>query len=103
MRRDLQRRDHAPRLTRLGVTSEMGKGGRETAASCRSGGVLTLCFLGGEIRKDFFDNIDPVSGDMPRRDAVCRLALFSGLPFCWTYLPHIAFQSAIRSNAKAAR
>src|SRR5262249_21763167 len=33
------------RLTRLSFTSEMGKRGRETAVSCRPGGVLTKGFL----------------------------------------------------------
>ena len=33
------------RFTRLGVMSEMGKSGRETAAGCRIGGVLTKSFL----------------------------------------------------------
>jgi hypothetical protein len=33
------------RFTGLSVTSEMGESGRETAVSCRKGGVLTLGFL----------------------------------------------------------
>jgi hypothetical protein len=33
------------RLTRLSVTSEVGKSGRKTAVSYRKGGVLTLGFL----------------------------------------------------------
>jgi len=33
------------RLTRLSIASEMGESGRETAVSCRIGGVLTLGFL----------------------------------------------------------
>src|SRR5215475_7490917 len=33
------------RLTSLSITSEMGECSRETAVSCRKGGVLTLRFL----------------------------------------------------------
>ncbi len=36
------------RLTRLIVTSEMGESGRQTAVSCRKGGVQTLGFLPGD-------------------------------------------------------
>ena len=36
------------RLSRLGVTSEMGEGRRETAVSCRIGGVLTKGFLSSD-------------------------------------------------------
>ena len=33
------------RVVRLSVTSEMGEGGREAAASCHIGGILTKGFL----------------------------------------------------------
>jgi hypothetical protein len=53
------------RLTRFGITSEMGESGRETVASSRIGGVMTLSLLpcdDGLVKAAKLNESDPYPG-----------------------------------------